>query len=1388
MKLRQSLVKKYESLDPLVKQMVQVMSVAGTPMSRSDLASLAGDAGVRRKDGRKPEYKLDRDALNHAIDAEVLQYVSKTKTGKIDVAAEVLDIAFEEAFRGGLAKSVVECIPDRMSVHSLYHKPRETVLREMRMFCYGGEFDKWQQYRSQYHYHPNVLCPFRAETFQHLSPEFQSFWVQKYSLKTVAIASFWQAGFLDHVDHYLDSLKKVPEETIVALIDLFCVQGNLDGLRNLQRKVQPLRSDIEASICFLEGDFETARDKFESAATETRKRTKKRNVAFKHIPSLFYGVLLLKENSPQSQKKLAQLVKTVDKWESEYWSIGHALSFGLLQQVNPLSDGRTEFDESESKPIGIVAAGLIGCWLFRGKKLPFEKKIYLDLLDGYRQAGLSWIAAECSAIVASVEENKTNSTKHRKFSNQTHKQLGTVSLIDFIKPAPAWEAALKRIENLCNGELAAGSTNAATTNDQRMIWELNYSKHDSWLDLTPYIQKLAAKGWTKGRKVSLGRLFEQWNTGEFDFLTDQDREICRCLTHTYDRNYYGYREDNYEWSQKKIGKAIVGHPQLYHAGDRQHPVEVTETSPHIAIEQTKGKSLKLSIQPKGNGERSILEEGSHRLSICEFSDQQIEIAELMDKLPLIPASQQERVSEMAHSISSIFAVRSSIDGALSSGESVDPLSNVFVQLTPYQDGLRAELFVQPLGPEGPFCRPGAGAPSVFANIENKPLTTTRDLAAEKANLKSLLDSCRPLDARTIGDQQTEWLFHESEDALELVMELQALAEQEKVSVLWPRGKTHDVAGSASSSSFHVSVRRDKDWFAASGKLHVDDELTIDMMKLLELVDASPSRFVSLDDGRFLALTDELRKRIADIAAFGSPMKNKLRFAPIRALAVDDLLEEANTKTDKHWKNHIARIEEAGAIDIKPPTTLQTELRDYQSEGFGWLKRLAHWNTGACLADDMGLGKTIQALALLIQRASDGPALVVAPASVGFNWENEARKFAPTLTPKLFRDCDRAAFFEDIQPGDLVITSYGLLQSEVERFADVHWSTILLDEAQAIKNADTKRSQAAMQLNGDFKMILTGTPLENHLGEVWNLFRFIVPGLLGTNADFRKHFALPIERDQCRATRNRLRKLIQPFLLRRTKSEVLSELPPRSESLLEVELSPQEVALYEALRCKALEKINNVNESDKSKGEKHLQVLAELTRLRLACCHPSLVGGEGIESAKLNLFRQKVTEIVEGKHRALVFSQFVKHLSILRDELDSLGISYQYLDGSTPAKKRKQIVEAFQAGEGDVFLISLKAGGTGLNLTAADYVIHMDPWWNPAVEDQATDRAHRIGQQRPVNVYRLVTRGTIEEKIVDLHHTKRDLADSLLSGTNISAKLSTDDLIDLLHESSEPVPG
>jgi SNF2 family DNA or RNA helicase len=489
------------------------------------------------------------------------------------------------------------------------------------------------------------------------------------------------------------------------------------------------------------------------------------------------------------------------------------------------------------------------------------------------------------------------------------------------------------------------------------------------------------------------------------------------------------------------------------------------------------------------------------------------------------------------------------------------------------------------------------------------------------------------------------------------------------------------------------------------------------------------------------------------------------------------------KAEKQWQQQVQRLQEMALIEPQLPSTFQGELRDYQLEGYQWLCRLAHWGAGACLADDMGLGKTVQALALILARASEGATLILAPTSVCMNWLEETQRFAPTLRIQQFGGGDRQQMLDNAQAFDVLVCSYGLLQTEGERLASKHWQTIVADEAQAIKNGLTKRSKAVMALPANFRLITTGTPIENHLGELWNLFNFINPGLLGSLQKFNTQYAGPIENNKDHGVQLRLKKLLRPFILRRLKTDVLTELPARTEVTLHIELSAEEQAFYEALRRDAVETMQEAKKNSAlGMGQQHLKVLAEIMKLRRACCHPRLVmENSGLGSSKLEAFAELVEELISNRHKALVFSQFVGHLTIIRELLDRKKIHYQYLDGSTPVAKRTQAVNAFQAGEGDLFLISLKAGGSGLNLTAADYVIHMDPWWNPAVEDQASDRAHRMGQQRPVTIYRLVAKDTIEDKIVALHKHKRDLAHNLLEGGELSGKMSVDEILALISD-------
>ncbi|GHA13713.1 DEAD/DEAH box helicase [Oceanisphaera arctica] len=467
----------------------------------------------------------------------------------------------------------------------------------------------------------------------------------------------------------------------------------------------------------------------------------------------------------------------------------------------------------------------------------------------------------------------------------------------------------------------------------------------------------------------------------------------------------------------------------------------------------------------------------------------------------------------------------------------------------------------------------------------------------------------------------------------------------------------------------------------------------------------------------------------------------------------------------------------GLQPVPVPAGLRAELRPYQQQGLNWLGFLHRYGLGGILADDMGLGKTLQALAL-IQHLKETdqlqqPAMILAPTSLVGNWQHEASRFTPDLRVLIIHGPQRHAAFEQIDDHDLVITTYPLLLRDSEHYAQQHFGVLVLDEAQAIKNPITKVAQRVRELKGGLRLCLSGTPLENHLGELWALMDFVLPGLLGGRSRFNRNYRQPIETDGNRQRQQELGQRLAPFMLRRTKAEVVKELPEKTEITQYVELQGKQRALYESIRV-SMEKRLRTLVAQKGMARSHIEFLDALLKLRQACIDPRLVKLEKAadikEHAKLDWLSDALPRMLEEGRHILVFSQFTEVLGLIEADLKQQNISYSKLTGKT--RKRQEAINRFQQGEARIFLISLKAGGSGLNLTAADVVIHVDPWWNPAVENQATDRAHRIGQDKPVFVYKLVAADTVEERIQQMQQQKQALADALFSDAG-SAGLPSD---------------
>ena len=1129
---------------------------------------------------------------------------------------------------------------------------------------------------------------------------------------------------------------------------------------------------------FLEGRNEESISHYNTALKLLRKTTRKRKIYFKTLPGIFFIFALIKSGTHTNFQTAKNYCSIASDDELNPFYDGYAFLLYMVQ-AREGDSGFADFILSWVIPPFITNSfndfiKLLSLYWINKKKAGKAKEFLEEFYKRSEKNGYDWLTAESAELLSQIFKNDTF---YKEKAALFRKKTGIESIVDILKPEEKWEQILRALTNIQQ----VSSSNTKNYKPSRLVWLIEFSeKYHQW-NIQPREQTRNAKGvWSKGRPIALKRLHNENET--FEFLTSQDIKICSSIMEDYESNWRGYSKTSYYFSPQAL-IALVGHPLLFWEDSPTVQLEIVKGEPELIVSKSSKGKFELSFYGALDTENKvqIIKESPTRIKIIEISEEVKQIARILNKGIKIPATAKQQVLDAVKSISSLITVHSEINGSISDAKKISADSKPHFHLLPFGQGLKLNLLTRPFSTDGPYFRPGEGGETVISKIGDQQFQAKRSLKKEKKLADQAVSACPTLLATEESEaEEAEWHIEEPENCLEALLELQALGK--KAIVEWPEGQSYKIRQQADINKFHINIKKKQEWFAVSGELKVDKDLVLSVQELFKLLEKSKGRFIQLKDGQFLALTEAFRKRLDEIKAYSNKSGKDLRFHPLAALSLNDLTEDIGSiRGDKEWKAHLKRMTAASLLEPKLPSTFKAELRDYQIEGFNWLARLSHWGVGACLADDMGLGKTIEALSIILEKAPKGPTLIVAPVSVCMNWEAESKRFAPTLNFVSLISGNREKIIKNLQPFDMLVMSYGLLQQAkiAEMISEINFQTIVLDEAQAIKNFTTKRSQAAMKLKGEFKLITTGTPIENHLGELWNLFRFINPGFLGSLSHFNKNFAVPIEKYQDRSARRRLKKLIQPFMLRRTKNQVLEELPPRTDILLNVELSEEEMAVYEALRRQAIEKLEN---KDMPPGQKHLQIFAEIMKLRRACCNTGLVLPDtALPSSKLTVFGNLLDELIMNNHKALVFSQFVDHLKLIEEHVKKKGITYQYFDGSTTQKERKKRVDAFQAGESDIFLISLKAGGLGLNLTAADYVIHMDPWWNPAVEDQASDRAHRIGQTRPVTVYRLVVKDTIEEKIVALHQEKRDLADSLLGGADMSGKMSANELLRLIKE-------
>lgn len=565
--------------------------------------------------------------------------------------------------------------------------------------------------------------------------------------------------------------------------------------------------------------------------------------------------------------------------------------------------------------------------------------------------------------------------------------------------------------------------------------------------------------------------------------------------------------------------------------------------------------------------------------------------------------------------------------------------------------------------------------------------------------------------------------------------------------------------------------------------------------------------IKLDDGKNIGLSQKIIKQIlstlTELYDENSLTQDKqlslsttqlMRINQLQESLIDSDNDNQEIQTlqwqgDDYLKQKAKELNKSfGLSEIPVPNNLTVTLRDYQTVGFSWLQFLSKYGLGGILADDMGLGKTLQILTHILHEKNTGklksPCLIVVPTSLLSNWQAEIRKFTPSLTSLVISGPNRNKLYQQINKIDIAIISYGIMVRDVNTLTKYNFHIHILDEAQAIKNSKTRAAKVASSINSSQRLCLSGTPIENHLGELWSLFNFLMPGFLGSQKQFENIYQFPIEKEQNQDRQSDLSKRVSPFMLRRTKSEVAKELPDKTEIVQIIELNEAQANLYETIRLTMSDEIKQAMQ--KTQGSTNKIIIGNaLLRLRQVCCHPALLKLDSLtdehDSAKLNWLTTVLPNMVEEGRKILLFSSFTSMLDIIEDHLKTLGIDSIMLTGKTPSNKRGALIEKFQTGTIPVFLISLKAGGAGINLTAADTVIHFDPWWNPAAESQASDRAHRIGQDKNVFVYKLITKGTVEQKIQKMQKHKHALAQGIFDGQgNITSVLNEGQWQDFLR--------
>lgn len=1163
--------------------------------------------------------------------------------------------------------------------------------------------------------------------------------------------------YIDTVEEVIEreGIKSVEAEDAVTFYR-FLLEGN-DALKtnDLKRK-ETLWSAASNAISLLYRDrLIDSLEAFTVAIEENSNLGKANGLLASPILSFYYALCLLRcaksgyFNSDDIQDITEKFLKSRDVYYGPTYAATRIL----------LTYGKSEDDQCSNYVAAEIQRMLEedNCSLTR---------IFAKLLSGY---------FKCNSVNETVEIPSVGILKHElstyhpigvKERNELRSAFGGQPLLNAVRRREEWQILFSKInQNLLESQKV----------EKRLIYFMDALSLQNVIEQT----RLPNGEWDSGVSISK----QQFLNEKLDSMNESDKKVA-----------YRLRTKEEEQSDASIvfeelcssDRIFVGVPFR-----RPYiPVSVMVTSPYLCFE-TVGSEIHLSSNVGLNGNNQIPcnwivsheEDGSYKA--IALNDIQKSILTQILSTPILPIQASSDVKALAKRLEGHIDVECNIAND-NSIRTIKGSGIIAVRITPNDKngGYLVQLLAAPVM-DHPIRFPiGEGEATVYDQDEGHLVAIIRDLVEEQNNYEQLYSFI----ASNIGSVFIDYRSAQLSSSESLLSLLEYTNEHPESYLLeWPMGRELKFKGILKPSDIDVQVITQMNWFEVQGKVALSGS-SLSFHELLALYrDTENEGYIKIGENEYMKMTDALKKNIEQLndVIINHDRKGKIdKVGKYDVGRLAEILGEdggLHAEMDEDFIGLLKKMQDSYNTAIDVPQALNANLREYQKEGFQWLARLTNWGAGACLADDMGLGKTVQSIALMLYRAHLGPSLVVAPKSLVLNWEKEIRKFAPTLRPiNLNDEKNKKGIIENIGCSDVVITTYGILVTQKDILCSKKWNVICLDEAHCIKNRMTRTSRSAMSLSGDAKIILTGTPLQNHLGEMWNLFQFINPGMLGPWQQFvDKYIKSPSDDIVHRGLKDRT----LPFILRRTKEDVLGDLPDKISYEQMVELSPEETEIYEKVRSDVELKFKkHKTTAEKMAAEKlDLMFFQELTRLRLLSNSVSLAFPEwNRESSKVAALRDILTSLSTRKdNQVLIFSQFTSFLAQIGTMMKEAGFEYLYLDGQTSLNERQKLVDRFQAGEAQFFLISLKAGGLGLNLTAANYVILTDPWWNPSIENQATDRAHRIGQERNVTVIRLISANTIEEKILKLHEQKQDLSDRILEGTSGTASLTMHEILDMI---------